>query len=109
MSRPNSWDGVKQDLTGVFLPGNTYHVTLSARMLSVNAQLAPKLSVLLGSTNTYTYLGYRTDITTAWTQLQRTYTIPGNATVVVLYVETTGSTSTPDFALDNFHAELSEK
>lgn len=110
MSRQSSWNGVRQDMTGIFLSGNTYRVTFSARFLNTEAPFALKLGVLLPSGN-WTYLGHGTTINTSWTTLERQFTVPEGAVEVFLYAETPGTSADagtgfhPDFAVDGFQAE----
>lgn len=109
LNRKSSYNGVQQDMTGIFLPGNTYQITYCARFLSTTASIALKLSILL-STGSYSYVGYDFAISTDWRCISRQYTIPQGAVKVVLYVESIGTTANvttgfhPDYAVDGFDA-----
>ena len=103
-NRQSSWNGVRQDVTGIFLPGNTYRVSFYARMLNASANLALKLNVLLES-GSYSYPGNEAIFdSSTWTQKTWEYTVPVDAVRVVLYVETPGNTE--DFAVDGFVASF---
>ena len=106
--RKSSWNGVRQDMTGVFLPGNTYQISYYARFLDVDAQLALKLAILL-STGSYTYIGHSYALSTSWTYFSRQYTVPAGAKNVVMYIESVSTPAGadgyyPGYAVDGFEA-----
>ncbi len=100
--RANSWNGVRQDVTGKFLPGNSYRVRFFCRFLGGPANLALKLIVYRPSATNY--IGHQGEIPTTWTLKNWLYNIPDDAVRVILYVETPGNTD--DFAVDGFTASL---
>jgi hypothetical protein len=108
LNRKSSWNGIRQDMSNVFLPGNTYQITCYARFLSVDARIAVKLAILLPTG--YTYVGGSTMINSDWSLISRQYTIPEGAEKVIMYVESVSTAVNattgfhPDYAVDGFEA-----
>ena len=99
--RGDTWQGAAYDLdTSTFVPGNAYSFS-TAVMQTSSATVEMKLTLqyTLGGEDNYATIAKADAASCKWTKLENTaYTIPSGATNLILYVESTSSTT--DYYID---------
>lgn len=102
VGRTDSWNGTARYLdTAAFVPGKSYSFSTMARQdVIASEEFKLTLQYTLNGEANYSTIAEATGKKGEWTQLANTsYTIPENATELLVYVETPDSTT--DFYIDN--------
>lgn len=102
LGRTDSWNGTARYLdTTTFVPGKSYSFSTMARQdITASEEFKLTLQYNLNGEANYSTIAEAIGKKGEWTQLANTsYTIPENATDLLVYVETADSTT--DFYIDN--------
>ncbi|SDA26527.1 Enterochelin esterase [Ruminococcus sp. YE71] len=102
--RTAEWNGASVNMDGKLRAGETYSISLGALQTSGgSAEIQVSLQYSTGSGTEYAHIASDSCASGVWTKLENTqFTIPSNASDIVLYVETVqGSGDLMDFYIDD--------